>query len=84
MEFLGYLLIGVIVGPIARLLIPGEDPMPWWMTILVGAIGALIGGWLAQYITPDNEGVPWIASVLGAAVLVAALRLVRSGSTRRA
>ena len=84
MEFLGYLLIGVIVGPLARLLIPGDDPMPWWMTILVGAVGALFGGWLAQYITPDNEGVPWIASVLGAAVLVAALRLVRGGSTRRA
>jgi uncharacterized membrane protein YeaQ/YmgE (transglycosylase-associated protein family) len=84
MEFLGYLLIGVIVGPLARLLIPGDDPMPWWMTILVGAVGALIGGWLAQYITPDNRGVPWIASILGAAVLVAALRLVRSGSTRRA
>ena len=83
MEFLGYLLIGVIVGPLARLLIPGEDPMPWWMTIVVGAVGALIGGWLAQYITPDNEGVPWIASILGAAVLVAALRLVRGGSTRR-
>jgi uncharacterized membrane protein YeaQ/YmgE (transglycosylase-associated protein family) len=84
MEFLGYLLIGVIVGPLARLLIPGDDPMPWWMTILVGAVGALIGGWLAQYITPDNRGVPWIASILGAAVLVAALRLVRGGSTRRA
>ena len=84
MEFLGYLLIGVIVGPLARLLIPGDDPMPWWMTILVGAVGALIGGWLAQYITPDNNGVPWIASILGAAVLVAALRLVRGGSTRRA
>jgi uncharacterized membrane protein YeaQ/YmgE (transglycosylase-associated protein family) len=83
MEFLGYLLIGVIVGPLARLLIPGEDPMPWWMTIVVGAVGALIGGWLAQYITPDNEGVPWIASILGAAVLVAALRLVRGGSARR-
>ena len=83
MEFLGYLLIGVIVGPLARLLIPGEDPMPWWMTVVVGAVGALIGGWLAQYITPDNEGVPWIASILGAAVLVAALRLVRGGSTRR-
>ena len=83
MEFLGYLLIGVVVGPLARLLIPGEDPMPWWMTIVVGAVGALIGGWLAQYITPDNEGVPWIASILGAAVLVAALRLVRGGSTRR-
>lgn len=83
MEFLGYLLIGVIVGPLARLLIPGEDPMPWWVTIVVGAVGALIGGWLAQYITPDNEGVPWIASILGAAVLVAALRLVRGGSARR-
>jgi len=83
MEILGYLLVGVILGPIARFLVPGEDPMPWWMTILVGAIGAFLGGILAQYITPDNEGVPWIAAVVGAILLVLALRLVRRPATTR-
>ena len=83
MEFLGYLLVGVIVGPIARLLVPGEDPMPWWMTILVGAVGALLGGWLAETITPDNQGVPWIASIVGAVVVVLALRLIRGRGPER-
>jgi uncharacterized membrane protein YeaQ/YmgE (transglycosylase-associated protein family) len=81
-EIFGFLLVGVIVGPIARLLVPGEDPMPIWLTIVLGAVGAFLGGWLlAEVITPDNEGVPWIAAILAAAVLVILARLVRRGST---
>jgi uncharacterized membrane protein YeaQ/YmgE (transglycosylase-associated protein family) len=81
-EIFGFLLVGVIVGPIARLLVPGEDPMPIWLTIVLGAVGAFLGGWLlAEVITPDNEGVPWIAAILAAAVLVILARLVRRGTT---
>src|ERR671915_816541 len=81
-EIFGFLLVGVIVGPIARLLVPGEDPMPIWLTIVLGAVGAFLGGWLlAEVITPDNEGVPWIAAILAAAALVVLARLVRRGST---
>jgi uncharacterized membrane protein YeaQ/YmgE (transglycosylase-associated protein family) len=86
-EILGFLLIGCIVGPLARLIVPGEDPMPIWMTIVLGAVGAFLGGWLlAEVITPDNEGVPWIAAIVAGAALVVLARLVRgssSGSTRR-
>lgn len=81
-EILGFLLIGCIVGPIARFIVPGEDPMPVWMTIVLGAVGAFLGGWLlAEVITPDNEGVPWIAAVLAAAGLVLLARVVRRGTT---
>ena len=81
-EVLGYLLVGCIVGPLARFLVPGEDPMPIWMTIALGAVGAFLGGWLlAEVITPDNDGVPWIAAILAAAALVVIVRLIRRGST---
>ena len=81
-EVLGFLLVGCIVGPIARFVVPGDDPMPIWMTIVLGAIGAFLGGWLlAEVITPDNEGVPWIAAILAAAALVVLVRLFRRGTT---
>jgi uncharacterized membrane protein YeaQ/YmgE (transglycosylase-associated protein family) len=83
-EILGYLLVGCVVGPIARLLVPGEDPMPIWLTIVIGAVGAFIGGWLlSDVITPGNEGVPWIGAILAAAGLVLLVRLFRRGTTRR-
>jgi uncharacterized membrane protein YeaQ/YmgE (transglycosylase-associated protein family) len=82
-EVLGYLLVGCIVGPIARFIVPGDDPMPIWMTVVLGAIGAFLGGWLlAEVITPDNEGIPWVAAVLAAAGLVVLVRLFRRGTTR--
>jgi uncharacterized membrane protein YeaQ/YmgE (transglycosylase-associated protein family) len=80
-EVLGYLLVGCIVGPLARFIVPGEDPMPVWMTIVLGAVGAFLGGWLlAEVITPDNDGVPWIAATLAAAALVGIVRLIRRGT----
>jgi len=81
-EVLGFLLIGCVVGPVARFIVPGDDPMPIWMTIVLGAVGAFVGGWLlAEVITPDNEGIPWIAAILAAAALVVLVRLVRRGTT---
>jgi uncharacterized membrane protein YeaQ/YmgE (transglycosylase-associated protein family) len=81
-EVLGYLLVGCIVGPIARLVVPGDDPMPIWMTIVIGAVGAFLGGWLlAEVITPGNEGVPWIAAIVAGAGLVLLVRLFRRGTT---
>jgi uncharacterized membrane protein YeaQ/YmgE (transglycosylase-associated protein family) len=81
-EVFGFLLIGCIVGPLARFIVPGDDPMPIWMTIVLGAVGAFLGGWLlAEVITPDNKGVPWIAAILAGAALVVVVRLVRRGTT---
>ena len=81
-EVFGFLLIGCIVGPLARFIVPGDDPMPIWMTIVLGAVGAFLGGWLlADVITPHNEGIPWIAAILAAAALVVLVRLVRRGTT---
>lgn len=77
-----YILVGAIVGPLARFLVPGKDPMSIVMTVVLGAVGAFLGGWLfSEYITPDNAGVPWIAAVLGAVLLVLLYRLVTRSRT---
>ena len=65
-----YVLIGAVVGIIARLLIPGTGGMSWVVTIVVGILGAVIGGWLAGAVFEETEGVDWLASILVAALLV--------------
>jgi uncharacterized membrane protein YeaQ/YmgE (transglycosylase-associated protein family) len=65
-----YALVGLVVGIIARLIIPGTGGMSWVITIVVGVIGAILGGWLAGAVFEETEGVDWIASILVAAILV--------------
>ena len=66
-----YLVIGLIVGLLARLLMPGRDPIGIIGTILVGIIGAVVGGYLWEALFPGrNEGVAWIGSILVAMLLL--------------
>lgn len=80
-SLLGYILIGLVVGLLARFLVPGRTSIGIVGTILIGVIGAVVGGWLAGEVFRETEGVDWIASVLVAMVLVL---LLRAGSRRRA
>ena len=80
MQFIGFIIAGAIVGYVARFLVPGEDPMPWWATILLGAAAGIIGGWLGTIITPDNNGFPWIAAIIAGVGLVLVVRFVRNRS----
>lgn len=50
MSFLGYLLLGLIAGAIAKALLPGEQGGGWFATMLLGVIGAMLGGWLGSLI----------------------------------
>ena len=75
-SILGYIVVGVIVGVLARFLVPGHDPMGILGTIVLGILGALIGGWVAGAIYPDTAGIDWIASILSAVVLVLLWRAV--------
>jgi uncharacterized membrane protein YeaQ/YmgE (transglycosylase-associated protein family) len=77
-----YILIGLVVGALARLVIPNTGGMSWVLTIVLGIIGALVGGYLAGAIWADTEGVDWIASILVAAILVfIATRMGRARTT---
>jgi uncharacterized membrane protein YeaQ/YmgE (transglycosylase-associated protein family) len=67
MEFvIGLVIQGLIVGALARLAIPGPDPMPWWLTLLIGLVGAFLGGGLGY-------AVGGVAGYFLGAVIVAAM-----------
>lgn len=50
MGFFGFLLLGLIAGAIAKLLIPGKQAGGWFVTLLLGVVGAMLGGWLGGLI----------------------------------
>lgn len=78
-----YILIGAVIGIVARLIVPGTGGMSWIVTIVVGVIGAVIGGWLAGAVFEETEGVDWIASILVAALLVWIVARAGAGSRWR-
>ena len=69
MGIIGWLLLGLIAGALARLLVPGRDPMGWIGTIVLGLAGSLVGGWLADLLF-DDEAVGLIGSVIGAVLVL--------------
>lgn len=81
-SILGYILIGAVVGVVARFLVPGDDPMGIIGTIVLGIVGALIGGWAAGAIFEDTAGVDWIASIVAAVLLVLVWRAVAGNRVR--
>ncbi|UWF77934.1 MULTISPECIES: GlsB/YeaQ/YmgE family stress response membrane protein [Microbacterium] len=48
MGFLAFLLLGLIAGAIAKLILPGKQGGGWIVTLLLGVVGALLGGWLGS------------------------------------
>ena len=74
---LGLILWGFIVGALARLALPGPDPMPWYATIGLGLGGSLVGGLVAQVILGMAGGL--IFAVLGAILLLYLYRRFAQG-----
>lgn len=77
MHILWMLIIGLIIGAIAKLIMPGKDPGGIIVTMLLGVAGALIAGFLGRAVGWYREGEPagFIASILGAIVLLAIYRM---------
>ena len=78
MGILSWILFGLVVGVIAKLLMPGRDPGGFIVTILLGIAGALLGGFVgrAMGLYETNEGAGWLMSILGAIVLLALYRMM--------
>jgi uncharacterized membrane protein YeaQ/YmgE (transglycosylase-associated protein family) len=79
-SILGYVVVGLIVGVLALLLVPGRNTIGFFGTLVIGILGAVLGGWLAGAFFGETEGVDWLASIGVAIVLVL---LVRALSRRR-
>ena len=72
------LVVGLVVGAIARFVMPGAQPMGWIATILLGIGGAFLGGLAGQAVGLYQVGEPvgWIGAVVGALILLVIYRLV--------
>lgn len=72
LAIVGWIIFGAIVGGVARLLMPGRDPLGWIMTIVLGIAGSIVGGVLLGLILGGRGTSPagWIGSVLGALLLL--------------
>jgi uncharacterized membrane protein YeaQ/YmgE (transglycosylase-associated protein family) len=78
MHFLWMLIIGLVIGAVAKFIMPGKDPGGIIVTMLIGIAGALIAGFLGRAVGWYNEGEPagFIASVVGAVLLLIVYRMI--------
>jgi uncharacterized membrane protein YeaQ/YmgE (transglycosylase-associated protein family) len=78
MHILGSIIIGLIIGAVAKLLMPGKDPGGWIITILLGLVGSFVGSYLGQVLGlyAPGEQAGFIGSVVGAMVLLGLYRMV--------
>jgi uncharacterized membrane protein YeaQ/YmgE (transglycosylase-associated protein family) len=85
MSILWMIIIGLVVGALAKLLMPGRDPGGVLMTILVGICGSILAGITGRAIGWYAEGQPagFIASVFGAILLLAIYRMIKPRSDAR-
>ncbi|HEY7496435.1 MAG TPA: GlsB/YeaQ/YmgE family stress response membrane protein [Candidatus Tectomicrobia bacterium] len=83
MGVLLWIVFGLIVGAVAKLIMPGRDPGGIIITMLLGIVGALVGGWLGQALGMYQPGEPagFIMAVVGAIILLALYRLLRGRHT---
>jgi uncharacterized membrane protein YeaQ/YmgE (transglycosylase-associated protein family) len=89
MGILGWIVLGILAGAIAKAILPGDDPGGIIVTMIIGIVGALLGGFLAQVFfnvdTVDNfwDLSTWLTAIIGAIVLLLIYRAVFRGSRRR-
>ena len=69
-DVIAYIIAGLIIGALARLIMPGKQNMNIIITIILGVAAALIGGYLWEALFPDNDGIAWIGSIIVALILI--------------
>ncbi|MBK3575659.1 GlsB/YeaQ/YmgE family stress response membrane protein [Streptomyces sp. MBT65] len=82
MGIIAWIIIGLLAGAIAKMLMPGKDPGGIIVTMLIGIVGGLLGGWLGKVIfgVDSIDGFfdlsTWIAAIVGSLILLLVYRLV--------
>ncbi len=85
MGIITWIIIGGIAGALAKLIMPGDDPGGIIVTILIGIVGAFVGGFLTSLVGIGGGGFIWtiIVATIGAIILLAIYRAVAGGRTAR-
>ncbi len=83
MGIITWIIIGLIAGALAKLIMPGDDPGGIIVTIIIGMVGSLLGGFLASLVGLGGGGLIWtiIVAVIGAIILLAIYRAVAGRRT---
>lgn len=72
-----WLLIGIVAGALARFLLPGDQKMNWFLTMMLGIGGALIGGYVSRYLPlADQPWMPLVSATLGAFLLLVVFQVL--------
>lgn len=82
MGIIGTLIVGLIVGALARFVLPGDQKMGWILTCVLGIAGSVVAGFVGQAMGwyAAGQGAGWIASIIGAAVLLWVVQKLRGGA----
>jgi uncharacterized membrane protein YeaQ/YmgE (transglycosylase-associated protein family) len=83
MSIMAWIVFGLIVGAVAKLVMPGRDPGGIIVTMLLGIVGALVGGWLGQAmgLYAQGESAGFIMAVIGSIIVLLIYRFLM-GRTR--
>ncbi|UNO42805.1 GlsB/YeaQ/YmgE family stress response membrane protein [Streptomyces sp. MST-110588] len=75
MTWLWAIIVGLVLGLLAKAIIPGKQQIPLWLTVIFGMLGSVLGNWLATGIgVNDTKGIDWtrhLLQLVGAVVVVA-------------
>ena len=87
MGFIGWIVLGLIAGAIAKAILPGEQGGGWFMTLLLGVVGAVVGGWIgsAVFNAPLEDFFSiqtWLLAIGGAIVVLLIWGFITRGSRR--
>lgn len=79
------IIVGAIIGALGRLVVPGRQPIPIWLTILIGIVAAFIGTFIAQAlgIPTQTPGIDWLELLVQVIVAAIGVAIVAGVYTRR-
>jgi uncharacterized membrane protein YeaQ/YmgE (transglycosylase-associated protein family) len=84
MHFILFLIFGLVVGALARLIVPGREPGGWVVSMLLGVVGSFAGGMIGRALGMYQEGEPagFVMSLIGAIILVVGYHALTNRRTR--
>ncbi|GAA4696269.1 transglycosylase [Pseudonocardia yuanmonensis] len=79
------IVVGLVIGALGRLVVPGRQPIPIWLTLLIGIVAAFVGGFIASALGYGNAngGFPWILLLIQVALAAVGVLVAANAYGRR-